>query len=110
MKTTLLPTIALSAIFSTCAFAAGTDHIQLQETDMGAFTSVTALNNGKAMANTQITVANQNTLETYTTNSDGVAYISNISHGNKTYTLQVKGANGQTASTQYTFAADANDN
>jgi len=110
MKNTLLSIVALSALFSACSFAATANQVQLQETDMGAFTSVTALNNGQAMANTPITVTNQKTVETYTTNSDGVVYISNMSHGDKTYTLQVAGPNGQTVSSQYTFASDANDN
>ncbi|MCL9781759.1 hypothetical protein M9194_10005 [Vibrio sp. S4M6] len=108
MKKILLPIVALAAMTSTFAFAAGANDINFQVIPMGQYTNVTVSENGQALANTPVTVAGKQTSKTYTTDSNGTVYLSNITHANKQYTLKVQDSSGQTA-TQTTFIRAVSD-
>lgn len=101
--------IALTAAASSFAYAAGTNDVNFQVMPMGQFTSVTVSENGQALANTPITVKGKTTSEVYTTNADGTVYLSNVTHANKQYTLQVTDKAGQSVN-QNTFIRSSSSN
>ena len=99
MKKALLTIFAFALMTSSIgfAFAAGSNDINYQVIPMGQYTGVTVSENGQALTNTPVTVKGETTSEIYTTNNDGMIYLSNITHANKQYTFQVTDNAGNTA-------------
>ncbi|MCL9782872.1 hypothetical protein M9194_15675 [Vibrio sp. S4M6] len=107
MKNALLTLISLSALFSAGAFASNADQMQIHVLPMGAYTRISVSDNGQILKNAPVTLKNNGLVEQYRTNNDGAVYISNLSHGNKHYTIQSTAPDGQVATTTALFPKSA---